>query len=361
MPQEFNTNMLLLARQYRGRSQESVAEACGLNQGHYSRIENGLMPEGPAHETVEKIAAALQFNPSFFYLTNDIAGLPLSVHPMTRKKASLGERALKNIHAEINIRLIHLRKLLRAVTVSSELPLPEIDVDEGGGPASIARKVRNLWGVPDGPVQNLTDLCERAGLLIIGCEFDAGIDGVTMRIRDLPVCIFLNSRAPADRMRMSLAHELGHVVMHRYPTDSIEEEANEFAAELLVPEKLFKRQLIGRRITLELLARQKAYWKASMNFLLLRAGRIGYLNSNQSEYLWKLMSMRGWRTHEPTETEFNREHPSVFPRIVKLHANGLDYSPGDFSKFLDMPEADVLRLYGENIIGGPRRRLHLIK
>ena len=361
MPQQFNNNMLLLARQYRGRSQESVAEACALNQGHYSRIENGLLPEGPSEETVAKIAGVLGFHATFFYLSSDIVGLPLSVHPMTRKKASLGERALKSIHAEINVRLIHLRKFLRAVDLSSELPLPSIDVDEGGGAASIARTVRKLWAIPDGPIQNLTDLCERAGLLIVWCDLDAGIDGITIRVRDLPTCIFLNSRAPADRMRMSLAHELGHVVMHRYPTDSIEDEANEFASEFLVPEREYKRQLIGRRISLELLARQKAYWKTSMNLLLLRASRIGYLNSNQSEYLWKLMSVRGWRTHEPAETDFEKERPAVFPRIVQLHAQSLDYSPRDFSKFLDMPEADILRLYGENIIGMGRKKLHLIK
>src|SRR5713226_1250367 len=105
MPQTFNHMLLLLARQYRGQSQSEVATAAGLNQGHYSRIENGLLPEGPSAENVERIAGVLNFPPSFFYQSDEVTGLPLSVHPMHRKKMSVGERALKQIHAELNLRL----------------------------------------------------------------------------------------------------------------------------------------------------------------------------------------------------------------------------------------------------------------
>ena len=65
MPEVFNNSLLLLARQYRGRSQGEVAEAAGLNQGHYSRIENGLLPDGPSLENVERIATTLEFQTSF--------------------------------------------------------------------------------------------------------------------------------------------------------------------------------------------------------------------------------------------------------------------------------------------------------
>ncbi len=358
MSKRFNRSLLLLARQLRDLSQKDVAEACGLNQGHYSRIENGLLPDGPSQENVQKLAAHLGFDPGFFYLPDEIAGLPLSVHPMTRKKASLGEHTLRAIQSELNVRMIHIRRLLEAVDLKAELDLPWIDVDEGRGPAEVARTVRRLWGLPDGPIRNLTDICERAGILVIWADLDPGIDGVTMRVRDLPVCVFLNRHAPAGRMRFSLAHELGHVIMHKYPTDTIEDEANIFAGEFLVPEREFKHQLIGRRITLEVLIRQKAYWRASINFLLVHASRIGYINTNQSEYLWKQLSVRGWRTSEPAETEFERERPAVFPRMIQLHAESLGYSPLDLSKFLGISVADIHRMYGDAF---GRQKLYVIK
>ena len=223
---EFNHCLLSLARLYRGKSQSDVAVASKINQGHYSRIENGLLPDGLSDENVRRIAAVLDFPASFFYQPDDIAGLPLSVHPMHRKKASVGERALKQIHAELNLRLLHVRRYLTAVDLETELPLPWLDVDEIGGAAEVARLIRRSWMIPDGPIRNLTEYCERAGILLIWCEFNVPIDGVAMRIRDLPPCIFLNRRATADRMRFSLAHELGHIIMHRVPTDDIEDEAS---------------------------------------------------------------------------------------------------------------------------------------
>jgi Zn-dependent peptidase ImmA (M78 family)/transcriptional regulator with XRE-family HTH domain len=359
MPQ-FNCALLLLARQYRGKSQSDVAALSGLNQGHYSRIENGLLPEGPSIENVERVAKALGFPPSFFYQPDEVAGLPLSVHPMHRKRASVGERVLKQIHAELNLRLIHLRRYLSAIDLKDDLPLPWIDVDEGGGPREIARALRSAWLIPQGPINSLTEYCERAGILVVWCNFDAPVDGVTMRVRDLPPCIFLNRRVSADRMRHSLAHELGHVIMHRVPTDDMEDEANAFAAEFLVPEKLFRNQVIGRRITLEFLARQKTYWKVSMASILYQATDLGIVTRHQSEYLWKLISGLGWRTREPMETDFPHEETSLFPKILRVHSEELGYDLDELARLVHATPSDMQKFYGQHF-GSKRPRLSIVR
>lgn len=341
-------------------SQAEVAERARLNQGHYSRIENGLMAEGPSHESVERIAAALNFPASFLFQDDGLTGLPLSVHPFNRKKTTVRERALKRIHAELNIRLIHLRRFLRAADLEPELPLPAIDVDEGGGPKEIARKLRRAWSIPDGPVSNLTDYCERAGILVVWCELESGVDGVTMTVRDLPPCIFLNRNSPPDRMRFSLAHELGHIIMHTVPSDTIEEEANAFASEFLVPEKQFRRAAIGQRITLEWLARQKAFWKVSMAFLLFNAGALDILTRHQSEYLWKKLSALGWRTCEPEDTAFPYEQPTVFPSLLKMHSDDLQYDIASLERLLSTSVGDLQRIYG-TYLGRGKPGLYLVK
>ena len=43
------------------------------------------------------------------------------------------------------------------------------------------------------------------------------MSGVTFATPGLPALIVLNSDQPADRLRFTLAHELGHLVMHRFP------------------------------------------------------------------------------------------------------------------------------------------------
>ena len=108
-----------------------------------------------------RIAKALSFPVSFFYQPERAVGLPLSVHPMHRKRESVSERGLKRVHAELNFRLIHLRKMLAAVEIGALLPLPWMDVDDAGGPQEIARAIRRAWIIPPGPIENLTDCVER--------------------------------------------------------------------------------------------------------------------------------------------------------------------------------------------------------
>ena len=358
MTNGFSPNLLKLARQYRGFSQAKVADKSGLNQGHYSRVENGLLPDGPNSENAQRIATALSFPKAFFFQEYRLAGLPLSVHPMNRRKAAVGERVLKRVHAQLNLRLMHLKKFLDAVDMEPELPCPHIDVDEGGGPTEIARTIRRAWSIPSGPLTGLTDYCERAGIVVTWADLALGIDGVTMRARDLPPCIFLNQNATADRMRASLAHELGHVIMHRVPTDNIEVEANAFAGELLVPEREFRRACLGNRIGLQWLVRQKRYWQVSIAFLLYRVGVLDVKNKYQTEYLWKQISARGWRTREPRETDLPFERPSVFPELLRFHNEELEYGPDALSQLLCISSEDLKDLYG---IGTRPRKLFVVK
>lgn len=342
-------------------SQGAVAAKAGMDQGHYSRIENGLLADDPSPETVSRIAGALDFPEEFFFLEDGLAGLPLSVHPMNRKRASVGANALKQVHAELNLRLIHLRRFLRAADIQPELPLPQIDPYEGGGPEEIARTLRRAWSVPEGPIGNLTDYCERAGILVIWCELESGIDGVTLKARDLPPCIFLNRHVPPDRMRASLAHELGHVIMHSVPTDEIEDEANAFASELMVPERQFRRQFAGRGgVTIEWLARQKAYWKMSMAFLLYRLGALNIVTRHQTEYAWRKISSLGWRKREPHETDFPYEEPTAFPELVRIHAEVLGYDVATLAKLIAHKPDQIRQLYG-SYLGRNSAGLYAVK
>src|SRR5260221_2966706 len=125
-----------------------------------------------------------------------------------------------------------------------------------------------------------------------------------LRVPGQPPLVLLNGQHPADRMRFTLAHELGHLVMHRFPTAEMEEEANEFASALLMPATDIKEAFAGRRISLELLAALKPEWKVAMQALLMRAKSLGYVDSNQNRYLWQRIIARGWRLREPPELEF---------------------------------------------------------
>jgi len=359
---QFNHELLLLARQYRGASQAEVAALTALDQGHYSRVERGMLNSDPSASTVDVVSDALRFPASFFMQSDELAGLPLSIHDVAwRKKASVHASDLKRLHAELNLRIMHLRRFLTSVDTSSELPLPKLDVDEVGGAEKAANFIRRAWMIPDGPIKNLTALCERAGIIVVVCDFVEQVDGVTMRVRQLPPTIFVNRKAPADRMRHSLAHELGHLIMHSIPSEDMESEADTFAGELLVPSAQLRPDLIGGRVTLERLVALKQYWRVSVASLLFRAGAAKLITANQSGYLWRQLSARGWRKTEPQETQFPRESTRLFDQILALHRDELNYSSADFGAMLHITEEEVHALYGIDPSGAARPKLRVVK
>lgn len=352
----FNPALLLTARQYRGLSQAAISELTGINQGYYSRIENNLLPDDPAEDSVKAISKALDFPKSFFYQDDPIMGLPISVHPMYRKSSSVGEKALSKLNAELNIRSLQLRRLLNAVDIEPKLELPKLDVDDSGGAEKVAEIIRRTWMLPKGAINNLTELVEMAGCVVVWCNFDAPVDGVTFKFSDLPHCIFLNKSAPPDRMRFSLAHELGHIIMHRIPTDNIEDEANLFASELLMPEKDIRRHLSGG-LTIEKLVRLKLTWKVSMQALMYKAKQIDAITQNQYSYLNRIFSSRGWKTREPEDTDFAYEQPTLSTEIIKLHVDDLGYTEDELTNMLHLNMNDLHSFYGNIIF--PKRKPNL--
>jgi len=322
---KFNSELMRVARQARCFSQAQLSEESGLSQGNISKIENGISE--PPGEAAEKIAKALGFPVSFFFQAYQPFGLPLSVHPMFRKKASVGVKALEQLEAELNIRLFHYQKLLRAAEVEPDLPLPRLDVDDYDDDVlKIAELVRRTWGVPHGPIRNLVDYIERAGCVVVHCDFDSvGVDGVTVSVKGMPPFIFINRANPADRQRFTLAHELGHIVMHRMPTPEMEEQANLFASALLMPPDQIRPYFTGR-LTMQKLASMKPVWRVSMAALLVTAHKMGCITDNQNQWLWRQFSSMGYRKCEPPELDLPIEKPTVMDEVFQIHIDEYGYS-----------------------------------
>lgn len=355
-----NSDMLRLARQRRGFQQTEAAKLLGIDQSLLSRIENGLVEV--RDDVVLKAAQVYDFPLSFFEQREPIYGAPVSVHPMWRKKADVTAREMDAAVAELNIRVIHLRRLLEGAAIANTSDVPRMDIDEFRNPEHIAALVRAHWRVPAGPIKNLTALAEKAGALVVHSNLGgASISGVTFSAPGMPPLIVLNTDQPADRMRFSLAHEIGHMIMHHFPTASMEHEANAFAVALLMPAQDIRPYFVGRRLDLALMASLKPEWKVSMAALLMRAHKLKFLTDNQHTYLWKQISARGYRLREPPELDFEHEKPDVLRQIVKLHLGALGYSSADLSKLLCVYEREFRALYAVDDRGSPKAKITVLK
>jgi Zn-dependent peptidase ImmA (M78 family) len=152
------------------------------------------------------------------------------------------------------------------------------------------------------------------------------IDGRSMMTEDGHPIIFLNKFLPGERQRLTLAHELGHIMMHlrTYPTFGRDEEAEafEFASEFLMPEAEIKYELTGK-LTLEKLADLKRIWKMSMGSILYWAEKLNSITPNQSRYLWVQYSARGYKRQEPLPITIDT--PTLISRMISVYGESQEY------------------------------------
>ncbi len=354
-----NGDMLRLARQLKGFPQTEAAKLLGIDQSLLSRMENGIVEI--RDEMLLSAEAVYGVRRSFFCQSEPIYGPPVSVHPMWRKKADVTGRDVDAIVAEANMRVMHLRKFFEAADVATVNDLPRLDIDDYGDPEHIAALVRSYWKVPRGPIRNLTVLVERAGVLVAHSSMaGAAVSGFTFSVPGMPSLIVLNSDQPADRMRFTLAHELGHLVMHRFPSANMENEAHAFASALLLPGEDIRPLLQNRRIDLPFLASLKPEWKVSMQAIIMAAKKMDLLTRNQEEYLWKQISVRKWRIREPVELDFAVEAPSIISNLVKIYRDHLSYTDLELSKLLHVFEADLQKLYPANGNNGAKPKFTIV-
>jgi Zn-dependent peptidase ImmA (M78 family)/transcriptional regulator with XRE-family HTH domain len=336
--------MLRLARQRKGFHQKDAAPLLGVEQPLLSRIENELAQ--PSEETLHRAARVYEVPRTFFFMTDTIYGPPVSVHAMWRKKADVSARDMDAIVAELNIRSMHLRRFMEGVELKTKADIPKLDIEEYKDVERIAAIVRAHWKVPSGPVKNLTLLVERAGIVVMFSALaNTSVSGVTFSIPGMLPIILLNEEQPADRVRYTLAHEIGHLVMHRFPSLHMEDEANAFASAFLMPANDIRSAFLGRNIDLPVLGALKPEWRVSMQSLLIRASTLGFVPKGRQQYLWKQINANGLRLREPPQFDFSRETPTIMQRIFDIHRTALRYSDDELARMLNVNKAEMVAMY----------------
>ena len=336
--------MIELRRRMLGISQKELASRISVSQGTLSKIEQGL--KQVTDEQLRSLTFALSCPVDFFMLPERLYGGPISASPMYRKKASVSIKLLDRLIAEVNLRIAHIRKLLQFVDFEPEFELPYYDPDDYQDNIElIAQSVRRSWHLPRGPIKNLIEVLERAGIIIIDCDMeDTGLSGLSYNLPGLPPLVFMNKNLPMDRYRFTLAHELGHLVMHKSPSHTMEDEANTFAAEFLMPASDILGQL--RDINIEKAAYLKPFWRASMASLLYRAKTLNTITAGQSDWIWRQMSMKGYKTDEPVKLEVNGEQPTLLAAIIDHLREELGYNLDELATVFSLHLPEVNKLYG---------------
>lgn len=140
-----------------------------------------------------------------------------------------------------------------------------------------------------------------------------GVDGLSSWVNGVPV-IGVSPSVPGDRFRLTLSHELGHLLFHVRSSDSTEREANRFAGALLIPFAEFDAAMPPRPQLRDFIA-LKSSWGVSVAALVYRAHELEYIDDKRYRALQIQMSK--WRKSEPGR--FDPIHGQLLPRLIEVN------------------------------------------
>lgn len=333
----YNYNMFSLARESRMLSQSRFAELAGYSQASISKIENGLIPI--TDNIVEKYQEILQYKKPFF--NRDYQ--PSLTLVNYRKNNKLGVKAQSSIESIFNIIISNLSILCRHIEVKHiDFKIP---VSEENTPFEIANQIRSLLSLPFGPIINLSQHLERSGIIIVELDLDRNFNGAQKRIDNLNI-IFINKNLPADRYRFTLAHELGHLVMHDYQDDKSEPEANEFASELLMPSRIIKNELLSyERLGSKQLEELKYRWMTSMMSIIYKANSLNIIDKEEVSKLYRMLYSNKKIFNKVELLQLPKERPKLLQQIFNFYIRNLQYSYEEMQDLLGLEKKDLLEMF----------------
>jgi len=318
-----------LARESRKMSQKDLADLIGVTQATLSKMEKEVLTVN--NNLLPILSSTLHYSQSFFQLDfvqseNDSL--------FYRKRKTMSAKDIYAINSKKQIFNGNIDSLLKSIEIPN-LNLPSIEVSETKTPEAIAFDVRRIMNIPLGPVVDIVSKFERNGIVVVFWDIDIDkFDGLTtLTSKDTPV-ICINKKMPNDRKRFSLAHELGHLIMHlrnlnsfSKDEDELEQEADRFASEFLMPEEKCKYDFF--HLKWKDLPLKKQYWKVSKAAIIYRAHSLGCISDEQKKAFYTMLSKSGEKTNELGIVEIDQ--PRIIRRMLELHISELNYSLDDLS------------------------------
>ena len=216
------------------------------------------------------------------------------------------------------------------------LDFPKLEWDLSGKDFTIkeyAKFIRKQWDLAEKPISDLSILLEQQGFVLAhynnhSSKVDAFSGTVNINQSDYYVIMMEGEGYSFYRQQFSLAHELGHWLLHESSESpqsmdaleyrAMEDEANEFAAEFLLPEDAFKNSVGDNVLNLDHYRYLKRFWNVSIAMMIMRAKSLGLMDSQEYTSLQRKLNYRHWRKQEPGDTTKLISEPVALKQGIEL-------------------------------------------
>ncbi len=327
-------------RRARGLSLEELAAQMGgiVTKQALSKYETGKATPSPV--ILNKLAVVLNVKAAYFftepsYRINFIA---------YRKRASLAVKEQTRVESlvehtlEGRVRLQHLV----AQVLEADVPVQLYHVTTLEEAELAARQLRIRWELGHDPIANVTTMLEDRLVHVVEIDAHDHFDGISAVVSDdegtiVAAGVVAQRGRPGERQRLSLAHELGHLVLA--VDDQLDEEkaAFRFAAALLAPAEVLRNAIGSKRtvIDLEELMLYKRRFGISLQAMLYRLRDLEIITEGYYKQWCMQINKLGWRKQEPAELP--PERPQWLQRNVLRAVAERLMSPGEATEMLGEP------------------------
>ena len=330
------------ARINAGLSQEALGKKLGLTKMAISKYENGTVT--PNSGALIALAKALEVRIEYFFRASEIR-LSRPVYRVRKALSPKDETKILGKTADWLERYLDVEQI-----TGSEKPLRLPDpescrVSSLDQIEEVAVRVREEWNLDLNPIENLMDVLEQHGIKVGVIAAPVKFDALTMKYNDEHPLIIVNKTFPGDRQRLSLAHELGHLVLKLDEGIDEEEAAFRFAGAFLIPKQTAIRELGPKRRMLDFreLYVLKHKYGMSMGALIYRAKNLNIISDAAADRHWVEMRSRKWHLEEPGK-QVEPEVPTHFELLLlraltehKISQSRFDELKGDDSPILAAP------------------------
>ena len=314
----FNPTRLELAREICLMTKRDLAAQLNVSYQMITEYESGAVE--PPSDRVERMSAVLQFPTKFFYGT-DVERSQLK-DVTFRSKRSMTQKIR---HRVTGVGAVAAGLISPNIRSYFNLPTPNIPKLGGWSPTEAAAFVRSEWKLGYGPIDDLMREMETNGIEVYTThEQCPSVDAVSFWLEDRPYVMYSGRISSGERVRLNLAHELGHLVLHHEfhedlesATLEIESEAFEFASAFLMPRINFSADIRTNPITLNNFFLHKKKWKVSAQAMIRWARDTGLITTWQYVSMMQEIGANNYRLCEPyefpVEESFTQEF--VFNRL----------------------------------------------
>lgn len=306
----FRGTRLTTLRHLDGLTQTDLASRLGVTQSFLSQVEKGAkpLPAELAHLAADHYDVPVEF----FTIAPDPTENGFATFRKSSKASIRQEDLVTASYGEA-------ARLFRVASERSGYQPADVQAAVGEDVEQTAANLRSMLGVGvSDPIPNATRAAERLGIGVVHglvpIERQTGMhDGISRpnTTTDRPLIATIGDQPPAVA-RMTLMHELGHMIYDRARTIPIrgtrapeERRAFRFAGAMLIPAAVVRTR-VTETLTLHGYLRVKADYGITVAALIVRACDLGVITAQRKRSLFIQLSSQGWRRDEPVSVATER-------------------------------------------------------